>query len=101
MKQKVKNTSIQVYRQLKREGKISSMQFEIINYILYTGNSPLTRREIEEGLGMRGSSVAGRVNELIDKEYLRLSANRKCRIEASSCKVETVFVEIEKQITIF
>ena len=93
----VRDTSIQAYRKLKANGTINAQEFEIINYLLKTGNKALTRREIEEGVGIRGSSVCGRVNSLLMKEppILAETLQRKCKISGETA--HPVYVKLDNQ----
>ncbi len=80
----VRSTSTQIYRELKANGTINAQEFDIVDYLLRTGNKALTRRELEEGIGMRGSSVCGRVNSLINKKVLSETLQRKCKISGNT-----------------
>ncbi len=80
----IRSTSISAYRKLKAEGTINSQEFDIVDYLLRTGNKALTRRELEAGLGMRGSSVCGRVNSLLKKKVLSETLQRKCKISGNT-----------------
>ncbi len=80
----IRSTSIQAYRKLKAEGTINAQEFDIVDYLLRTGNKALTRRELEAGIGMRGSSVCGRVNSLINKKVLSETLQRKCKISGNT-----------------
>ena len=95
----VRTESINAYRQLKANGIINQQEFDIVDYLLKTGNKALTRREIEAGTGIRGGSVAGRVNSLIDKKVLAESLNRICNI--SGLTVIPVYVKLTDQGEIF
>ncbi len=95
----VSQESINAYRHLKKVGVINQQEFDIVDYLLRTGNKALTRREIEAGTGIRGGSVAGRVNSLIEKKVLAESLNRKCNI--SGFTVTPVFVKLTNQGEIF
>ncbi len=99
MKHNVRVASIQAYRKLKEQGIINAQELEIVTYLLQTGNKAMTRREICEGTGMLISSVAGRVNSLIEKKVLAESFNRICKI--SGMTVTPVYVKIDNQGEIF
>ena len=90
----VRSTSIQAYRKLKAEGTINAQEFDIVDYLLRTGNKALTRREIEEGTGIRGSSICGRVNSLIDKKVLSETLQRKCKISGNTAN--PVYVSVNQ-----
>ena len=64
----IRSSSIQSYRELHRKHLIGQMQFDVIDCILKLGNKPMTRREIEISVNLRGSNICGRVNELINKD---------------------------------
>lgn len=95
----VRTESINAYRRLKANGTINAQEFDIVDYLLKTGNKALTRREIEAGTGIRGGSVAGRVNSLLEKKVLAESLNRICNI--SGMTVTPVFVKLTNQGEIF
>ena len=95
----VRPESINAYRHMQKIGMISQQEFDIVDYLLKTGNKALTRREIEEGTNIRGGSVAGRVNHLIKKEILAETLSRKCKI--SGFTALPVFVKLDKQGEIF
>ncbi len=95
----VRTESINAYRHLKSNGIINQQEFDIIDYLLRTGNKALTRREIEAGTGIRGGSVAGRVNSLLKKKILSEALNRICKI--SEMTVTPVYVDLDSQGEIF
>jgi len=95
----VRSESINAYRRLKANGTINQQEFDIVDYLLKTGNKALTRREIEAGTGIRGGSVAGRVNSLIEKKVLTEALNRICKI--SGMTVIPVYVNLESQGEMF
>lgn len=95
----VSQTSINAYRKMRNSGMINQQEFDIVNYLLKIGNSATTRREIEAGTGIRGGSVAGRVNSLLEKKVLAESLNRKCKI--SGMTVNTIRVYLNKQSELF
>ncbi len=95
----ISQESINAYRHLKKIGVINQQEFDIVDYLLRTGNKALTRREIEAGTGIRGGSVAGRVNSLIKKKILSESLNRICKI--SGMTVTPVFVKLTNQGEMF
>ncbi len=97
----VRPESINAYRCLKRVGIINQQEFDIVDYLLRTGNKALTRREIEAGTGIRGGSVCGRINSLLSKDppVLAEALNRKCNM--SGFTVTPVFVKLTNQGEIF
>ena len=95
----IRHTSIQAYQKLKEQGIINAQEYEIVTYLLHTGNKAMTRREICEGTGFLVSSVAGRVNRLIKNKVLAESLKRKCKI--SGFRVTTVYVHLNNQGEIF
>ena len=95
----VRSESINAYRRLKANGTINQQEFDIVDYLLKTGNKALTRREISEGTGILISSIAGRINGLINKKVLAESLNRICNI--SGMTVTPVYVELTNQGEMF
>ena len=97
----VRTESINAYRHLKRIGTINQQEFDIVDYLLKTGNKALTRREIEAGTGIRGGSVAGRVNSMLSKDppVLTEALSRICQI--SGMTVIPVYVNLDSQGRIF
>ncbi len=95
----VRIESINAYRKLKSNGIINQQEFDIVDYLLHTGNKALTRREIEAGTGIRGGSVAGRVNRLIEKKVLTEALSRICQI--SGMTVIPVYVNLDSQGEMF
>ncbi len=97
----VRAESINAYRQLKNNGTINQQEFDIVDYLLRTGNKALTRREIEAGTGIRGGSVAGRVNSLLAKDppVLVEALNRICQI--SGMTVKPIYVNLDSQGEMF
>ncbi len=95
----IRQESINAYRHLKKTGIINQQEFDIVDYLLRTGNKAMTRRELSEGTGILISSIAGRVNRLLKKKVLAESLKRKCKI--SGMKVTPVFVKIDRQGELF
>lgn len=121
----VTNTSINVYRNLHRQGIINNQQFNIVDHLLKLNNPKITARELEASIGWRGSTLVARINELLNRDskgenrfvkdseginrnnvlfdesevILLESIKRKCEI--SENKARTIFVNIEKQIGMF
>ena len=76
------------------------------NHIKYGGNTSCIevragkhRLVLDAGTGIRGGSVAGRVNSLLEKKVLAESLNRKCKI--SGMTVNTIRVYLNKQSELF
>ena len=60
----VKETSFLAYQENKSSGRNLLQRMQILEYI--KANQPCSRSDIEKGLGLRITSVTGRVRELID-----------------------------------
>lgn len=69
MKTKVRNTSREAYREIEAEG-LTGTQKRQIYLCLETVDKPLSRREISKYLGLETSSVAARVNAMIEDGHL-------------------------------
>ena len=73
----VKGTSKAVYGSLKA-GKLGEKQNAVVQSMSLGGR--YTRREIASVLHEEASSIAGRVNELIDSGYIRVFGTKACSI---------------------
>lgn len=78
----IRETSKQVYKEINADGTTSKQQGKIISYLKVHPN--VTRREIAQAMGIDVSSVAGRVNELINANVLSEHPRRKCSISGRS-----------------
>lgn len=77
------DTSRDAYREHREAGRLGEQQRRIMLHFHGHG-AEWTRSEISEGLGMRLSSVCGRVNELILLGYLAECSRRPCRVTGRS-----------------
>lgn len=76
-------TSKKTYAAIQAEGLTSKLEIEIVATVSLS-NKPLTRREIAHHTGIEISSVAGRVNKLMDGP-LKAGPDRECRISKRLC----------------
>lgn len=83
-------TSAINYREHKNAGKVGA-QAETVLALLKASPEPMSRLEIAEALGMRLSSVCGRVNELIADRYIKPAESRRCKISGKTiCPVKAI-----------
>jgi predicted transcriptional regulator len=74
----VRAISIEAYKRHIDSGKQATQWMKIYTFI--DGRMPMTRSEISETLGMRMSSVCGRIHELVEAGLLRECDRRRCEI---------------------
>jgi hypothetical protein len=69
-----KGTSLLAYRKLVESGSARTQRDKVFECLLKHSNDgmALCRRQIAGELGMMYSSVCGRVNELLDMEFIRI-----------------------------
>lgn len=75
----IADTSRDAYRDHRDSGELGAQQRQIMKFYHLEGGD-FTRSELAEKLGMRLSSVCGRVHELIKLGYLVEGARRRCRV---------------------
>ena len=68
--------SINCYHDMRLSGTISKRQYEVMRFMV--GRHSVTRRQIANGLGWDTGSAAGRVNELVDMDYLVKLGTVRC-----------------------
>ncbi len=78
----VRSISIEAYKRHIGSGKQATQWMKIFAFM--EGRRPLTRSEISEYIGIRMSSVCGRVNELVGARLLMEYGRRKCEITGES-----------------
>lgn len=78
----VKGTSKSAYASLKA-GKLGEKQNAVLNAM---SSGSHTRRELAAALNEQASSIAGRVNELIELGFIGVAGHRICKV--SGIKVE-------------
>ena len=86
MKTKMKQTSINAYTDLKENYTLGNMQQKVLDVMKQ--NQLYTRRELANLTGMETSSIAGRVNELL--QYGLLEVNEKVTCPYSKKMVESI-----------
>jgi predicted transcriptional regulator len=74
----VRAISIEAYKHHIDSGKAETQWMKIFTFM--DSHVPLTRSEISETLGMRMSSVCGRIHELIEAGLLKEGDRRRCEI---------------------
>lgn len=75
----IADTSLDAYREHRDSGELSTQQKKIMMFYHLEGGE-FTRSELAEKVGMRLSSVCGRVFELIEMGYLVEVARRPCGV---------------------
>lgn len=75
----IADTSLDAYREHQDSGELGAQQKRIMIFF-HTKGGEHTRSEISQLIGMRLSSVCGRVNELIKLGYLIECARRPCKV---------------------
>lgn len=88
----VAQSSIETYQDITTDGTTVAQRVKISSFLREAGE-PKTRREISVALGMETGAVGGRVNELIDIEYLEDRKKRKCAVTGRF--VKTVYFKTE------
>jgi len=76
----LRDTSRTAYAGIKANGKLGKQQQEIYSHLTQNAHRDYTRAEIAAALGMRLSSVCGRVSELLKLQVLRETNRRECRM---------------------
>ena len=79
MKTKVRNTSLGAYFYIRGNGTDLNQKGKIINELFVAGKA-LTRAEISERSGIRLNAVCGRINELINADYVTELGIRLCSV---------------------
>jgi len=78
MKTNVKKTSIKAYNSLKISSLLGHMQLVVLNSM--RKNKIYTRKEIAHKLNIETSTIAGRMNELIEKGFVFVVGKKRCPI---------------------
>jgi DNA-binding IclR family transcriptional regulator len=84
----IRTSSADAYRKEQERGATARCQCIILDALREHG--PMTRREIEERTGMRSSTVAGRVNELLTVGMVDEVDRRRCRISGRVVSVVAI-----------
>jgi len=74
----VKETSFLAYQEHKTNGRALSQRIQVYEFI--KANQPVTRKQIELGLGIGINAVCGRVNKLIEMGMVEVAFKNKCPI---------------------
>lgn len=81
----IADTSCDAYREHRNSGELGAQQKRIMIFLhTYPKGGDFTRSELAQLIGMRLSSVCGRVNELIKLGYLLECARRPCKVTGIS-----------------
>ena len=74
----VKDTSLLAYQEHKASGKALTQRLQIFEFI--KANQPVTRKQIELGLGIGINAVCGRVNKLLEMGMIEVAFKDYCPI---------------------
>lgn len=74
----VKDTSLLAYQEHKASGRALSQRLQIFEFI--KANQPVTRKQIELGLGIGINAVCGRVNKLLEMGLIEVAFKNYCPI---------------------
>ena len=76
----VATTSIEAYREHRSSGKLGDQAREIVEFLALRTDRDWSRAELSEEMGLRLSSVCGRVNELLHSGHIEAAPNRACTV---------------------
>lgn len=76
----VATTSIENYREHKSSGKLGDQSREIVKFLALRTDRDWSRAELAEAMGLRLSSVCGRVNELLHSQHIEPGPSRACTV---------------------
>lgn len=82
--QRIKQTSVDAYYAMIAGPKLGEQQRAIVAYLARNCHRDFTRAELAQYLGLRVSSVCGRVNELLEQQAVVETPRRKCSVTGSS-----------------
>jgi DNA-binding MarR family transcriptional regulator len=88
MRTNVKDTSIDAYDDLRHTIKLGKMQQDVLNVM--KPNTIYTRRELSRITKLETSTIAGRVNELIEAGYIDVVNKIKCPITNKTVEALTL-----------
>jgi predicted transcriptional regulator len=74
----VKETSKLAYDELKTSGRALTQRIQVLEFI--KANQPVTRKQIELGLGIGINAVCGRVKKLMELGMVEVAFKDKCPI---------------------
>lgn len=76
----VATTSIEAYREHRSSGKLGDQAREIVEFLALRTDRDWSRAELSEAIGLRLSSVCGRVNELLHTQHIEAAPARACTV---------------------
>ena len=91
----MRQTSIEIYNQIKSNGLLSSRRLQIYKAIIDHPNS--TASEILNKLGLK-SNQSGRFTELAESGVILAAFQRKCRITGNNANVWSSTRELPKEV---
>lgn len=80
----VATTSIENYHDHKSSGRLGKQSRAIVEFMAVNTDRDWSRAELAEQLGLRLSSVCGRINELIHSRHVEPQPNRRCQVTAKT-----------------
>jgi predicted transcriptional regulator len=91
----VRAISIEAYDKHIATGRRESQWMRIYRYISEDDTTPRTRSELSAYIGIRLSSVCGRVNELIKANMIKELGRRKCRVTKEPAHTLTLKTHVD------
>lgn len=88
----VRAISVEAYAKHIDSGKQATQWMKIFAFI--EGRKPLTRSEISEMMGIRMSSVCGRINELLKANMIVEGPRRQCEITGEPAHTLESFIKV-------
>lgn len=83
----IAETSVTNYREHRSSGRLGAQALEIVQFLANRTDRDFSRAEIAEILGLRLSSICGRVNELIKSDHVEQSAQtRRCQVTGKTVR---------------
>lgn len=73
-------TSIEAYREHMATGKLGDQAREIVEFLALRTDRDWSRAELSKAMGLRLSSVCGRVNELLHSGHVDAAPARACTV---------------------
>lgn len=73
-------TSIEAYREHRSSGRLGDQAREIVEFLALRSYRDWSRAELSEAMGLRLSSVCGRVNELLHSGHIEAAPSRACMV---------------------
>lgn len=82
----VAQTSVENYHQHRDTGRLGKQARELYLFLYSHAHCDWSRTELAEALGIRLSSVCGRINELLNSQHIEESFVRQCRVTGKTVR---------------